>query len=124
MTGFCSRLLDARKQAGLSQAELARKARISASYLNRIEKGERRPPGRAVVLRIVESLELDVETTDELLLSAGYAPVRHSEELEAHPVVGLVADMLQAGYVPDEEVDLLQRQIELIRRRWEPTDEE
>ena len=62
-----------RLKAGLSQAELAASADVSASYINRMEKGDRPPPSRDVLLRIAESLGLDLEATDTLLLSAGYA---------------------------------------------------
>jgi transcriptional regulator with XRE-family HTH domain len=97
---------------------------ISASYINRIEKEERQPPSRSVVLRIAKALGLDSAMTDTLLLAAGYAPERSTLLQTEHPILGLVADILQDDRVPEEEIELLKRQIELIERRWRPSDKE
>lgn len=120
MDTFAIILEQNRTRVRATQAELARAAGISASYINRMEKGDRPPPSRDVVLRIAESLHLDGGETDELLLSAGYAPLASAVLPVEHPVLELMADILRDGYVPDEELDLLKRQVELIRRRWYP----
>jgi transcriptional regulator with XRE-family HTH domain len=124
MEDFSTLLERFRDRAGLSQSELARAAGISASYINRIEKEERQPPSRSVVLRIAKALGLDSATTDTLLLAAGYAPERSTLLQTEHPILGLVVDILQDDRVPEEEIELLKRQIELIERRWRPSDEE
>lgn len=62
-----------RTAQGLSLAELEEKSGISASYLNRIERGERLAPSLPVVKNIADALnvpldhliELSVETTEE-----------------------------------------------------------
>jgi transcriptional regulator with XRE-family HTH domain len=124
MEDFSTLLERFRDRAGLSQSELARAAGISASYINRVEKEERQPPSRSVVLRIAKALGLDSAMTDTLLLAAGYAPERSTLLQTEHPILGLVADILQDDRVPEEEIELLKRQIELIERRWRPSDKE
>ena len=56
-----ARVRQLRRQAGLTQAELARRVGVSASYLNLIEHNKRRIAG-GLVLRIAR--ELDVEVSD------------------------------------------------------------
>jgi transcriptional regulator with XRE-family HTH domain len=124
MEDFSTLLERFRIHAGLSQSELARAANISASYINRVEKGERQPPSRAVVLRIAEVLGLDSAATDTFLLAGGYAPERPALLPREHPILGLIADILQDDRVPEEEIELLKRQIELIERRWRQSDQE
>ena len=48
-----------RQKAGLTQADLAQKLGISASYLNLIEH-ERRPVTAAVLVRLAQVLDLDL----------------------------------------------------------------
>jgi transcriptional regulator with XRE-family HTH domain len=62
-----------RLTAGHTQAELARRAGIDHSLLNRYEAGERRP-SRARVLKLAHALGLSADETDELLQTAGWAP--------------------------------------------------
>jgi ribosome-binding protein aMBF1 (putative translation factor) len=51
------KIIKARRQAGLTQAELARRAGIRAETLNRLEKGKT-TPDTATVARIERALEL------------------------------------------------------------------
>lgn len=111
-----------RTSDGMSQSELARKAGISPSYVNRLERNERQPPSRSVVLKIAQALGLDPTATDALLVSARYAPTRPSLMPAEHPVFRLVADIVQDDRVPEEEIELLERQIEQIKRRWRHSD--
>lgn len=50
-----------RRKAGLTQAELARRLEISASYLNLIEKGHR-PLTAPLLIKLARLFELDLET--------------------------------------------------------------
>jgi transcriptional regulator with XRE-family HTH domain len=122
MEDFHTLLQQHRNRARISQSELARKAGVSASYINRVEKGERQPPSRSVVLRIANALDLDSEATNDILLAGGYAPKRVALLPLDHPILGLMADVLQDEHVPEEEIEVLERQIELIKRRWNPSD--
>jgi transcriptional regulator with XRE-family HTH domain len=78
--------IDSRNQTGLggsiriwrdrrrvSQLELALSAGTTQRHLSFIESG-RSMPGRGMVLRLAEALEVPLRERNELLLSAGYAP--------------------------------------------------
>ena len=63
-----------REQRGLSQVELAEKARVGQSYLSRLESGSRGARAdefAAMLQRIATALEV---STDELFLAAGIKP--------------------------------------------------
>ncbi|MER6735955.1 helix-turn-helix domain-containing protein [Streptomyces puniciscabiei] len=82
-----------RKQRLLSQNDLAVKAEISARHLSFIENG-RSEPSREVVLRLAETLGLELRERNELLLAAGYAPVYQHTSLQA-PHMSAVRDMVR-----------------------------
>jgi transcriptional regulator with XRE-family HTH domain len=46
----------ARRRAGLSQAELGRRARVAQPYLSRLEAGLQQNPGLAVLKRLAKAL--------------------------------------------------------------------
>lgn len=69
----------------MSQLELATLAGTTQRHLSFIESG-RSVPGRAMVVRLAESLGLTLRERNSLLLSAGYAPeyaesARHAESI-------------------------------------------
>jgi transcriptional regulator with XRE-family HTH domain len=66
-------LRDWRGRRRLSQLELALDAGISARHLSFIETG-RSKPGREVLLRVLEHLQLPLRERNRLLLAAGHAP--------------------------------------------------
>ena len=76
MTVFGTLLREARMKVGLSQKALADRVGFNISHLNRIEKGERNPPKKDKILAIAGALDLNDSETDQLLLSAEYAPLR------------------------------------------------
>jgi transcriptional regulator with XRE-family HTH domain len=57
----------------VSQIDLALRAGTTQRHLSFIESG-RSTPGRAMVIRLAESLEIPLRERNMLLLSAGYAP--------------------------------------------------
>lgn len=57
----------------VSQLELANRAGTTQRHLSFMEQG-RSQPGRAIVLRLAESLRLTLRERNALLFSAGYAP--------------------------------------------------
>jgi transcriptional regulator with XRE-family HTH domain len=66
-----------RSARGLSQLELALRARVSARHLSFVETG-RAQAGRDVVLRLASALDLPLRDRNAALTAAGYAPVfRH-----------------------------------------------
>lgn len=68
---FGERLRQLRKEAGLSQSQLAGKVGINFTYLSKIESGAKPPPMEKVILRLAEVLDTD---SDELIALAGKVP--------------------------------------------------
>jgi transcriptional regulator with XRE-family HTH domain len=63
-----------RARRRVSQLELALRARTTQRHVSFIESG-RSIPGRAMILRLAEALEIPLRERNALLLAAGYAPV-------------------------------------------------
>jgi len=68
---FGTRLRELRRQAGMTQKELAGKVGIDFTYLSKIENGVMPPPSEKVILKLVEVLNAD---KDELITLAGRVP--------------------------------------------------
>jgi len=84
---FASALKRLRLKAGKSRYKLAQWTGLSEAYLLRLENGERANPSRDVVLLISLALvsnaqAIDLYDIEELMLSAGYAPLRRRGERE------------------------------------------
>jgi transcriptional regulator with XRE-family HTH domain len=69
---FGDAMAKARSRARLSQLELAVRAGTTQRHVSFIEQG-RSSPGRGMVIRLAEALELPLRERNVLLLSAGYA---------------------------------------------------
>jgi transcriptional regulator with XRE-family HTH domain len=82
-----------RERRRVSQLELALRAGTTQRHLSFIERG-RSVPGRAMVVRLAESLELPLREQNDLLRSAGYAPVHPETPLEDRSLEA-VRDALQ-----------------------------
>jgi transcriptional regulator with XRE-family HTH domain len=70
---FAPALRDRRRDRRLSQLELALRAGTTQRHLSFLESGRSRP-GRALVIRLAESLELPLRERNHLLVAAGFAP--------------------------------------------------
>ena len=84
-----------------SQLELANRAGTTQRHLSYIEQGRARP-GRGIVLRLAESLELTLRERNALLLSAGYAPAFAESNLDGpdlQPVHDALARIVD-GHLP------------------------
>ncbi len=68
---FGARLKQLRKQAGMTQRELADKVGVDFTYLSKIESGAMPPPSEKIILQLAESLNAD---KDELTILAGKIP--------------------------------------------------
>jgi transcriptional regulator with XRE-family HTH domain len=68
------RLKHARLALGLTQAELARIAGVAEDTVRAVESGRRRP-SRATLGAILEGMKLDLKARNEILFSAGFAPI-------------------------------------------------
>src|SRR3712207_434873 len=77
-----------REQRRLSQLELALDAGVAARHLSFVETG-RSKPGREMLLRVLQRLEVPFREQNRLLLAAGHAPAfpeRSLEDAELQPV--------------------------------------
>jgi transcriptional regulator with XRE-family HTH domain len=70
---FTDLLRQHRIRGRVSQLDLALRADTTQRHLSFIESG-RSTPGRAMVIRLAESLDLSLRERNDLLLAAGYAP--------------------------------------------------
>ena len=77
---FGERLRKLRKEASLSQSQLADKVGVSFTYLSKIESGAKPPPVEKVILRLAEVLDAD---SDELIALAGKVPSDIIEMLQS-----------------------------------------
>ena len=83
---FASALKRLRVKAGKSRYKLAQWTGLSDAYLLRLENGERSNPSRDVVILLALALvsngkSIDTYDIEELMLSAGYAPLRKRGEV-------------------------------------------
>ena len=95
---FARILRDRRASRRLSQLELALRAGTTQRHLSFLESG-RSTPGREMVIRLGESLELPLRERNELLLAAGFAPAYPQTPLEAEalaPVMDALDHILAA----------------------------
>src|SRR5215469_193717 len=63
-----------RERRHLSQLELSLRAEVSARHLSFVETG-RAAPGRELILRLGEELEIPLRDRNTLLVAAGFAPI-------------------------------------------------
>jgi transcriptional regulator with XRE-family HTH domain len=90
-----------RERRRLSQLELALDAGISTRHLSFVETGRSRP-GREMLLRILEQLEIPFREQNRLLLASGHAPAfpaRSLEDPELLPVRAAL-DQILTGHEP------------------------
>ena len=98
---FARELLRWRTARRVSQLELASRAGTTQRYVSFIERG-RSVPGRAVVIRLAESLGLTLRERNALLLAAGYAPAFPESPLNAAELgpVREALDSILEGHLP------------------------
>ncbi len=99
--GFVETLRQLRARRKLSQLELAALAGTTQRHISFIESG-RSMPGRGMVVRLAESLDLPLRDRNDLLLAGGYAPGYPETSLQ-DPKLGLMLGALQHvldGHLP------------------------
>ena len=80
---FGDKLKALRSKAGKSRYRLGQFSGIDQAYLLRLETGQMNRPSREVVTMIAlalveDSQSVHIEDIDELLLAAGYSPLRRT----------------------------------------------
>jgi transcriptional regulator with XRE-family HTH domain len=86
-----------RERRHMSQLALALQAEVSARHLSFVETG-RAQPGRALILRLADELEIPLRERNALLMSAGFAPVfeaRRFDDPAFDPIRAIVDLTLQ-----------------------------
>jgi len=101
MTGFTSELRRWRSARRMSQLDLALRSGTTQRHVSFIEQGRSRP-GRGMVVRLAESMELTLRERNELLLAAGFAPAFPESPLddEALRPVREALDTILDGHLP------------------------
>ena len=90
-----------RERRRLTQLELALDAGISTRHLSFVETG-RSKPGRDLLLRVTEQLQVPLRERNQLLLAAGHAPAfpeRSLQDSELAPVREAL-DLILTGHEP------------------------
>jgi transcriptional regulator with XRE-family HTH domain len=80
-TGVGPLLREWRQRRRLTQMELALETGVSARHLSFVETG-RSKPGREMLLRVADQLEMPFRERNQLLLTAGHAPAFPERNLE------------------------------------------
>ncbi|MGI5243583.1 helix-turn-helix domain-containing protein [Dactylosporangium sp. CA-139066] len=90
-----------RTRRRVSQLELAVRAGTTQRHVSFLESG-RSAPGRAMIIRLAESLDVPIRERNELLLAAGFAPAYTRNRLDApelEPVRTALENVLR-GHLP------------------------
>jgi len=117
--GFADLLCSFRQRAGLSQSALGRRSGVDASYLNRLERGERRVPTPLVAAALAQALALSPQETDRLLWSIGAVPPRLQRLGGAAATLLAVACLLSDPRLAADARADLRVCIETLARRWD-----
>ena len=90
-----------RRRRRLTQLELALDSGVSARHLSFVETG-RSKPGREMLLRVAEKLQIPFREQNQLLLAAGHAPAYPERSFEdpALAPVREALDRILAGHEP------------------------
>lgn len=98
---FGVRLRSYRRRAGLSQLELAQRARTTARHLSFVETGRSRP-GEELVLRLGRALDLSLRERNALSVAAGLAPHFAEAPLDGPALASVraVVERVLAGHEP------------------------
>lgn len=110
-SGFGALLRTYRTKAGLSQEELAERARLSIQAISALERGVRRAPYRATVALLSEALGLNPQERAHFEASATNRRGARSAE-RASATLGRVPFALTALVGRDRELDQISKQLE------------
>ncbi|UJW28524.1 helix-turn-helix transcriptional regulator [Saccharothrix sp. AJ9571] len=100
-SGFAGALRVWRTRRRVSQLELAARAGTTQRYVSFLESG-RSVPGRSMVIRLAESLQVPVRERNVLLLTAGFAPAYPQTDLDDPGLepVRMALERILAGHLP------------------------
>jgi len=118
LTTFGELLSCLRLAAGVSQRALGHEARVHASYVNRLERGERATPTREVVLALSRSLGATPTERDRLLWLAGHLPVRLQQLGVGDATLATLVQFLTNDALPAEAKDGFRWCVESLAALW------
>ncbi len=116
---FASTLRRFRLRAGISQNALAKIVGINASYINRLEHGEREAPTRDIARALAQALHLCVEEVDRLLFAAGHVPPSLQKLGPADSTIAAVTRLLTNDRLSPEARADFRAIVETIAIRWQ-----
>jgi len=116
--GFGPTLRLFRLRAGYSQNALAKIVCLNASYVNRLESGEREAPTREATAAMCRGLNLGVEDADRLMFSAGHVPPSLQKLGPADSTIVAVTRLLTNDRLGPEARADLRACIEAMCARW------
>ena len=84
---FAATMKNLRTKSGKSRYRLVEYSGLDEAYILRLESGERQNPSRDTVMKLCLALastseSVTIHDVNELLLAAGYAPLRSRGEVE------------------------------------------
>jgi transcriptional regulator with XRE-family HTH domain len=99
--GLAAALRAWRARRRVSQLELAVRAGTTQRHVSFIESG-RSTPGRAMIIRLAESLEVPIRERNGLLVAAGYAPAYPQTDLDDSQLAPIrtALDRILHGHLP------------------------
>ena len=99
--GVAEALRGWRTRRRVSQLELAVRAGTTQRHVSFVESG-RSAPGRSLIIRLAESLDVPIRERNELLLAAGFAPAYPHSDLDGPELAAVRAalDRVLHGHLP------------------------
>jgi len=107
-----------RVRARLSQNALAKKVGIDASYINRIESGQREAPGSSITLTLARELALSPREVDGFCVAAGHLPPRLQQLDPADSTIAAVLGVLTDFRLSPAALADFRAVVETIARHW------
>jgi transcriptional regulator with XRE-family HTH domain len=115
-SAFGKVLRDLRVASGISQAELARNAMVSAGYVGLIETGERgERPSLDIVKRFAQGVSANVEELESLMRAAGHLGQHESLVDSEQPTVPSIVE--RDRFLSRKQKQILVMLYEDMRRR-------
>ena len=118
MTTYGTLLRRYRERARLSQNALAQRTGHDASYLNRLESGDRGIPSYEIALCLARELAHSAEELDRLVFAAGYVPPRLRRLGPNDRTVAAVLAVLTDDQLSLEALADFRAIVETVAGRW------
>ncbi|HEY7061754.1 MAG TPA: helix-turn-helix transcriptional regulator [Chloroflexota bacterium] len=115
---FADLLRRYRARDGRSRTEIARRAGVNPSYVQRMEEGERGPASGSVITALARAMRLPPGERDALLLAAGRLPVALALLGEWDPVLEAVTAVLNDYTLETDELEDFRAVVLRICARW------